>query len=412
MTDVFQNVEYKAPASPTDMSVLASQALGSLGQLAELQIGAGANSFKVDRSGGWAGANFFDDGPFSFDMLGNVIVNSIVINGLSGATLAGAIDANGNFVNQLLSNNFNTATKQILGEFVFYGSGALAIKTDASNGIWLSPTGILAKSGGNTTFSLDSTGSANFAGTVTGVSGTFGTITAGTFTGCVFQTGTSGYRTVIDTNNIRFYSDNTLKGFFRPDSGKSIVIGSADDFYFTDINGTPIFKMNSNGNFDITGGASIAWSSGRTLKDASSEIQVNGDFRVDGACYPRLDNSDYFDLGKSSKRWKTVWSKYLNTGDIVFSDQFCPICNQEFQEGDNLVLFLHKKDISGPAPQFYTVPAHVDCVKNYKKSNHAVIQAAIIERSDSHEAIIKVSEKKFDKDFEKNQKIALSKNNL
>jgi hypothetical protein len=45
--------------------------------------------------------------------------------------------------------------------------------TDANNGLWLSPTGILAKKAGDTTFTIGTDGDATFAGELSAVTGTF-----------------------------------------------------------------------------------------------------------------------------------------------------------------------------------------------------------------------------------------------
>ena len=112
-------------------------------------------------------------------MNGNVILNSVVINGLAGDILAGAINADGNFINYVVSATLNTQAKTILGEFTFAGSGAIAIKTDADNGIWISPTGLLAKKAGANTFAIDNSGNATFGGSLVAASGTLGAITVG-----------------------------------------------------------------------------------------------------------------------------------------------------------------------------------------------------------------------------------------
>jgi len=92
------------------------------------------------------------------------------------STLASAINASGNFID----TNLNTSTKQILGDFTFGASGAIKMITDENNGLWLSPTGILGKKAGATTFAVDTSGNATFAGTLSAASGTLGAITIGT----------------------------------------------------------------------------------------------------------------------------------------------------------------------------------------------------------------------------------------
>jgi len=117
------------------------------------------------------------------------------------------LDDSGNLIKDVINSALETSTKRILGEFTFGDSGAIAIKTDANNGLWISPTGILAKKSGNTTFTIDNTGDATFAGTLSAPSGTLGTITAGTITGATIQTATSGARILLDTDKLVAYDD-------------------------------------------------------------------------------------------------------------------------------------------------------------------------------------------------------------
>jgi hypothetical protein len=87
--------------------------------------------------------------------------------------LASAINSSGNLVSDLINARLDTATKEILGDFTFGVSGAIKMITDPDNGLWISPTGILGKKLGSTTFAIDTGGNAVFAGDLTGATGTF-----------------------------------------------------------------------------------------------------------------------------------------------------------------------------------------------------------------------------------------------
>jgi hypothetical protein len=228
--NAFTNIEYIDPALQQQQpTAFGSQFEG----LHELRIGAGSTSFSVDKSGWWMGANRFANAPAKCDMLGNASFNSILINGRDGSVIAAAIDANGNFVNQLLSSNFNTQTTLILGEFQFSGSGARKIATDDDNGVWISPTGILGKKAGATTFALDNGGNATFGGTLVAASGTFGTITAGTFTGVVVQTATSGRRMKINgsSNQLQWLNGDSVEGLIYNDGSGNMLIDADNAIY-------------------------------------------------------------------------------------------------------------------------------------------------------------------------------------
>lgn len=90
-----------------------------------------------------------------------------------GATNNSAEIVNGIFINDIANAQFDTSTNEILGDFTFGASGAIKMITDANNGLWISPTGILGKKAGVTTFAVDTSGNASFRGSVviTGGSG-------------------------------------------------------------------------------------------------------------------------------------------------------------------------------------------------------------------------------------------------
>ena len=106
----------------------------------------------------------------TFDFVGTV-------SGRSTATLASAINSDGNLVKEVINTKLDTSAEQILADFTFGESGAIKMITDEDNGLWISPTGILAKKSGNTTLTITNTGNATFAGTLSAAAGTLGTIT-------------------------------------------------------------------------------------------------------------------------------------------------------------------------------------------------------------------------------------------
>lgn len=95
-------------------------------------------------------------------------------------------------------------TAEIIAEWTFKDSGALAIKVNASNGIWLSPTGILAKKAGVTTFAITSSGDATFGGSlIAGVS-----IESPVITGGLIRTSVSGSRIELRDNSASIWPDS------------------------------------------------------------------------------------------------------------------------------------------------------------------------------------------------------------
>lgn len=190
----------------------------------ELAVGTDPLWFKVDGNGNvWSGKSTLalakisgfavtNDGVGYFTaaiITGATVDGTTTLGGRAASVVASAIDSSGHFIDA----NLNTSAKTILGSFTFGVSGAIAIKTDDDNGIWISPTGILAKKSGSNTFSLEIDGDAIFSGTLSSASGTFGTITAGTIsgvsisgatiTGSTLTTGTTGNNVDITAGRIK-----------------------------------------------------------------------------------------------------------------------------------------------------------------------------------------------------------------
>ena len=178
---------------------------------------AGVPTFTITTSGDatFAGTLAALGGTFGTITAGSLTVNTLV-GGRLAVTIGGAINASGIFINDVINTNLDTQTKAILGEFVFTGVGALKMATDASNGLWLSPTGILGKKGGATTFAVDTGGNATFGGSLVAADGTFGTITAGdltgvTITGATVQTAVTYPKMILNTNNLTGYDAGPFK---------------------------------------------------------------------------------------------------------------------------------------------------------------------------------------------------------
>jgi len=153
------------------------------------------------------------------------------------------------------------------------------------------------------------------------ISADIGTVTAGainglTITGGTIQTATTGYRTVLNSSNILLYNGATQKGFMRPDASASMVIGSLDDIFFTNLSGTPRFKFSNGGSIELQeAGSRVSWPTGRYLEDQSDRIYCNGSFRVEGAVYP--DNDGDYTCGASDKEWSECWADAFNGASSI-----------------------------------------------------------------------------------------------
>jgi len=177
-----------------------------------ISIGTTPNWFKVDALGNiWSGQNtlalaqtntFAVTNAGSLYAMNGTIAGTLTIGGRLATIVGGAINADGDFINELINTKLDTSAETILGDFTFGESGAIKMITDDDNGLWISPTGILGKTGGVNTISIGVDGSANFAGTLTAAAGTLGSITAGTFTGISIAIGSINNIFKADANGI------------------------------------------------------------------------------------------------------------------------------------------------------------------------------------------------------------------
>ncbi len=236
--------------------------------------------------------------------------------------------------------------KQILGDFSFGASGAISIITDADNGLWISPTGILAKKAGVNTFAIEIDGDATFGGNL------------------VAATGTLGALTIASGGNIKLgktaYTDDTNAGFFLGDvSGVSkLNIGSSATKYLH-YDGTDITMLGGTliGNYKtktpasgvgssvvITGGTNemihfyyeatetatikgyttegseityldIAAASGRHIRLKNSNIEIDGDL------LPHEDENH--NCGQSGTKWNNIYAQVLWQADSTDGSRHC-----------------------------------------------------------------------------------------
>jgi hypothetical protein len=143
----------------------------------KLEIGSGDKCFKFHPDKGlWMGNPDYDTAPFKVSIGGDVAGSSFSLTNINGD-----LDdiSDGTNYARVVKANLDTSSKEILADFTFGASGAIKMITDANNGLWISPTGILAKKSGDTTLTIGNDGDATFAGTLAATGGTFGAITGG-----------------------------------------------------------------------------------------------------------------------------------------------------------------------------------------------------------------------------------------
>lgn len=253
-----------------------------------------SNSTHIDSSGNqWWGANTasgYASANAYILSTGAASFSSVLINGRAGTALAAAINADANLITNVINSYLNTATQRILGEFQFQDSGAIAIRTDASNGMWLSPTGMLGKAGGITTFSIDILGNVTLRGAITATSGQIGgfTITATKLYGGYIASDAGTYpKALLDTNGLTVHGTTMT---IKDTSGNTRLQFQPQPF------GCGMYVLGSTGTIAMLSNV------------GSGSIIV-----------PNTTNS--YDLGSSSQQWRAIYIQGNGTtGTKVMTD--------------------------------------------------------------------------------------------
>ena len=249
----------------------------------KITIGSGNNIFTANKDGIFLGSSSFSTAPFRVDMAGNMTASSATISGdlissnynegagtgykleyttgkayFGGAVITGdsiignygvsanaigkAINNDGNLIGDIINYKLDTFNREILDEFTFQGSGGIAITYDYYSGVWLSPSGIIGKKYGNTTFGISASGDAVFEGIITsseiysgyiqGAEISGGYIDGAVITGGTVQTSEYGERIILNGsyNRIDFAYGSTLWASIEPYSDgndKGLVLGTS-----------------------------------------------------------------------------------------------------------------------------------------------------------------------------------------
>lgn len=209
--------------------------------LQQLKVGAGSSIFYTDKEGSRWGHINFDSAKAWIKVDGSAKFKSS-----AGDTLLDTGATDGNFIN-IINNALNTSSKTILTDFTFESTDyAGAFKTGnitwsdttglvtGGTGIVMNARGIIGANAGVATFSIDSTtGNATFAGTLSGASGTFGTITSGTIQGCTIQSTSGANKIELSTgDSLNFYYSSAIRGYIKAESTTDLTISANDDVRF------------------------------------------------------------------------------------------------------------------------------------------------------------------------------------
>jgi hypothetical protein len=185
------------------------------------------------------------------------------------------------------------------------------INSDANNGVWISPTGILAKQAGSTTLTIPISGSPTFKGTILADSVvscdiSCDRLTSGTITGQTFRTAAPAAGV-----------------------GSSVVITGGTNqaitlYHNADLRAT-IKGFTTEG--DQVTYLSLVAASGRYIKLKNSYTEFDGDLATQ-KIYPRDDNE--YELGDLNKRWSKGHFEDIDVDDLhVFVSIDVPGINEK-----------------------------------------------------------------------------------
>jgi hypothetical protein len=166
-------------------------------------------------------------------------------------------------------------------------------------------------------------------------------------------------------------------------TGSSVkIIGGSDEmiYLYYDDTQTGTIKGYTTEGSEVTH-IGIEAASGRNIKLKDSKLTCNGDFK------PHSDRGE--SLGGSGERWDYVWAKYTAFGDLLFTDKACPFCEKEFEEGDIIVYYIHKKELKEDVIIHYSIPIHLDCASKYKDKSVTIIKKFIMDKETEYESIMK-----------------------
>ena len=95
-------------------------------------------------------------------------------------------------------------------------------------------------------------------------------------------------------------------------------------------------------------------------RSAATELTISNGAALGVDVIPPADNVGR--LGTMARSWLELWAFTVTTGDVVFTDPGCPVCGQEFAEGDDLVMRVIKTSRAPDGgPLTRTVPCHHGC---------------------------------------------------
>lgn len=234
------------------------------------------------------------------------------ISSRATATIASAINAGGNLINDIVNARLDSSSKYILSDFTFgatdYAGGVKAgdvtwnTTTGAitgGSGIVVYRSGIVGAKAGVTTFSITTAGDATFAGSLTAATGTLGALTIAS--GGNIKQGQTAYNTGTGfwlgdvTGTAKFsLGDGTLDNSLTWDGTTLMVNGSAfrgNDIFGSGVDGDVTISANTTLTSDMFYD-DLTIDTNAVLTTAGYRIFVKGTLTIGSGCYIRWNGNN------------------------------------------------------------------------------------------------------------------------
>lgn len=116
---------------------------------------------------------------------------------------------------------------------------------------------------------------------LSGISADLGTITAGTVTGAILQTASTGFRAKLSSlNGIQFLNGATQKGRIRADTGDTIVFDTVGNYqFFVGLDSVGVWNIDG---ITLASSKSLGFSGGSTLTDTGAELGLDRRLNING----------------------------------------------------------------------------------------------------------------------------------
>ena len=103
---------------------------------------------------------------------------------------------------------------------------------------------------------------------------------------------------------------------------------------------------------------------------------------------PAADYPNAGIIGASNKRFNALYAQTVFEGDQVFMEKICPLCDEEFKEGEAIINYVLSNTEEGTR----TIPAHMTCISKSENQTKAKYDLVIQKLKDTKRYIDPIKE--------------------